>query len=85
MIHQTLQDHKKQFYTVLAQLGVGFIFSGSVLFWNSFYVVSKASNSFNFVVKLGRVAVQFIGVFGDFVVVIQYVNHLLFTGQHFSQ
>jgi len=74
MLHQTLHTHKKQFYTVLAQRGVGFISSGSVLFWNSFYVVGKASNSFNFLVKLGHVAVQFIGVFGDFFVVLQYVN-----------
>ena len=84
MLHQTLHAHKKQFYTVLAHLGVGFITSGSVLFWNSIYFVSNASNIFNFVVKLGHVAVQFIGVFGDFIVVLQYVNLVLFTGQRFS-
>ena len=84
MLHQTLQDHKKQFYTVLAQLGVGFISSGSVLFWNSFYVDKKADNFFDVVLKLAHIPVQFIWAFSDFIVVIQYTNLVLFTGQHFS-
>jgi len=84
MLHQTLKDHKKQFYTVLAQLGVGFISSGSVLLWHSFHVDNNTNNSFNLAVKLAHVPLQFISVFGEFIVVIQYINLVLFTGQRFS-
>ena len=34
--------------------------------------------------KLAYVNVQFICLFGDFIVVLQYTNLVLFTGQHFS-
>jgi membrane-associated protease RseP (regulator of RpoE activity) len=84
MLHQSLHAHKKQFYTVLAQMVVGFISSGSVLFLNSLYIFNDASNSFNFAVKLVHTALQFVCVLGDIIVVLQYTNLLLFAGQHFS-
>jgi len=84
MLHQTTHAHKKQFYTVLAQLAVGFISSGSVLFWHSFYVDNNADDFFNLAVKLAQVFFKFICLFGDFIVVLQYINLLLFIGQHFS-
>jgi hypothetical protein len=85
MFHQTLHVCKKLFYTVLAQLVVVFISSFSVSFWNSFYVDDNATIFFDVPLKLARIAVQFICVFGDFIVVLQYVNLVLFTGQHFSK
>jgi len=84
MLHQTLHDHKKQFYTVLAQLAVGFISSLSVLFWYSFYVDNNSDNFFDVALKLANIPVQFIWAFSDFIIVIQYTNFVLFTGQHFS-
>jgi len=85
MLHQTLHAHKKQFYTVLAQMAVAFISSGSVLFWNSYNVFNNASNSLHAAAQLATIPVQFICVFGDFIVVFQYINLVLFTGQHFSR
>jgi len=84
MLHQTLHSHKKQFYSVLAQLGVVFISSGFVLFWSSFYIDNNASNFFEVALKLALIPVQFICVFGDFIVILQYTNLMLFTGQYFS-
>ena len=84
MLHQTLHSHKKQFYIVLAQLGVAFISSGAVLFWNSFHVDNTANNFFNVQLKLASISVQFICTFGDFIVILQYINLVLFTGHHFS-
>jgi hypothetical protein len=84
MLHQTIHAHKKQFYTVLAQLAVGFILLGSFLFWNSFYVDNKATTFFDVALKLAQIVVQFICVFGEFIVVLQYIILVLFTGQHFS-
>ena len=84
MLQQILHSHKKQFYIVLAQLGVGFVSSGFVLIWNSFYFENNASNCFDVALKLALIPVQFICVFGDFIVVLQYTNLVLFTGQYFS-
>jgi len=84
MLHQTIHANKKHFYTVLAQLAVGFISLGSFLFWNSFYVDSKATTFFDFALKLAQIVVQFICVFGEFIIVLQYIILVLFTGQHFS-
>ena len=44
MLHLTLHSHKKEFYTLLAQLGIVFISSGSLLFWHKFYVDKNAIN-----------------------------------------
>jgi len=85
MLHQTLHAHKKQFYTVLVQMAVGFISTGFVLFWISFYVDGRATNFFDAAVKLTYIAAQFICVFGDVIVVLQYINLVLFTGQYFSR
>jgi hypothetical protein len=84
MLHQSLHAHKKQFYTVLAQMAVGFISSGSVLFWHSFYNDNQATNFFDIVLKLANIPAQFICVFGNIIVVLQYTNLVLFAGQHFS-
>jgi hypothetical protein len=85
MLQQTLHDHKKQFYTVLAELAVGFVPSGSAIFWNSFYVDNIATNFFDIALKLPHIFGQLICFFGDFVVALQYTNLVLFTGQHFSR
>jgi hypothetical protein len=83
MLHQTLYAQKKQYYTVLAQIGVGFIPSGTLTLWYNFYV-NKATNFFDVAQKLVRISVQILCAFGDFIVVLQYTNLVLFTGQHFS-
>jgi hypothetical protein len=84
MLHQTLHAHKKQFYTVLSQLGVGFISLVSFLFWNCFYVENNATNYFDVALKLAHIVGQLICFFGDFIVALQYINLMLFTGQQFS-
>jgi hypothetical protein len=84
MLHQTLHAHKKQFYAVLAQLAVGFISLGSFLFWNSFYFDNKANTFLDVAVKLHQIVGPFICFFGDFVVALQYINLMLYTGQAFS-
>jgi hypothetical protein len=83
MLHQTLYAKKKQFYTVLAQIGVGFISSVAFLFWHNFYI-NKANNFIDVATKLAHISAQILCVFGDFIVVLQYTNLVLFTGQHFS-
>ena len=85
MLHQTFHAQKKQFYTVLAHLAVGFISLGSFIFWNSFYFDNKATTFFDVALKLALITVQCICVFGEFIVVLQYIILVLFTGQHFSQ
>ena len=84
LLHQTLHAHKKQFYTVLAQLSLGFISSFSILVWHSFYVDNNATSFFDVALKLSNIFSQLICFFGDFIVVLQYINLVLFTGQHFS-
>jgi heme/copper-type cytochrome/quinol oxidase subunit 4 len=85
MLHQTLHAHKKQFYTVLAEMAVGFISLGSFIFWNSFYVDNTATTLFGVALKLSQIAGPLFGFFGDFIVALQYINLMLFTGQAFSQ
>jgi hypothetical protein len=84
MLHQTLHARKKRFYTVLAQMAVGFISLISFLFWNSFCVENNATNYFDVALKLAHIVGQLICLFGDFIVVLQYINLVLFTGQQFS-
>ena len=84
MLHQTLHSHKKQFYTLLFQLVVGFLSLGSFLFWQSFYADNKEANIVEVTQNLFRLPVRVVCLFGDFIVVIQYINLVLFTGQHFS-
>jgi hypothetical protein len=84
MLHQTLHANKKQFCTVLAQLAVGFISSVSFLFWKGFSLDNKATNVFEVAMKLSHIFGQLVCIFGDFIVVLQYTNLVLFTGQHFS-
>ena len=84
MLHQTLHAHKKQFYTVLAQLAVGFISSVSFLFSQGLSLDNKATNVFEVALKLSHIFVQLVCLFGDFIVILQYINLVLFTGQHFS-
>jgi hypothetical protein len=83
MLHQTLYAKEKQFYTVLAQIGVGFISSVAFLFWHNFYI-NKANNFLDVASKLAHITVQILCIFGDFIIVLQYTNLVLFTGQHFS-
>ena len=84
MLHQTLHAQKKQFYTVLAQLAVGFISLGSFLFWNSFYVENKETTFIDVALKLSQIVGPLICFFGDFVVALQYINLTIYTGQAFS-
>jgi hypothetical protein len=84
MLHQTLYAHKKQFYGLLAQLGIGFISLGSYLFWDSFFIGNKTTNFFGVAMKFFHVALKFICVFGDHIVVLQYINLVIFTGLRFS-
>jgi hypothetical protein len=84
MLQQTLYARKKQFYALLAQLVVGFIVLGLYLFWDNFYGDSKAPDVFGVVLKSFNLAVKFICIFGDYIVVLQYLNLVLFIGQHFS-
>jgi len=85
ILYQTLHAQKKHFYTVLAHLAVGFISLGSFIFCNSFYVDNKATTFFDVALKLAQITVQCICVFGEFILILQYIFLLLFTGQHFSQ
>jgi hypothetical protein len=84
MLHQTLYAQKKQFYTVLAKIGVGFISLVFFLFWNNFYV-DKATSFLDVAIKLAHIAVQIICVLSDLIVVLQYTNFVLFTGQNVSR
>jgi hypothetical protein len=97
MLHQTSYAQKKRFYTILAQIGVGFISLVSFLFWNNFhfnkanyflfwhkFYVHKATSFLDVAHKLAHIAVQILCFFGDFIVVLQYTNLVLFTGQHVS-
>lgn len=85
MLRQSLYVHRKQFYFLLAQLLVGLVSLGSYLFWANFYIVFETSNVFVVPVKLYHLAVNFICIFGDYIVVLQYINLVLFTAQHFAR
>jgi hypothetical protein len=78
MFHQTLHVKKKQFYATVAQLTVGLISLGAYLFWAYFCTGNKGKNWNDTVAKL-------ICIFGDYIVVLQYINLVLLSGQYFYQ
>jgi hypothetical protein len=67
---------KKQLFALIAQLLIGCISLGSYLYWATFCTDDSKITSDN-------VAVKFICVFGDYIVVLQYINFVLFTRQYF--
>jgi hypothetical protein len=85
MLHQTLHAHKKQFYTVLAELAVGFISSVSFLVWKGLSLFNKETNVFEVALKLSHILGQLFCLSDDFIFALQYINLMLFIGQAFSQ
>jgi NADH:ubiquinone oxidoreductase subunit 6 (subunit J) len=67
---------KKQLCALVAQLLIGCIALGSYLYWATFCTDDAHITSDN-------VAVKFICVFGDYIIVLQYINLVLFTRQYF--
>jgi hypothetical protein len=76
IFHQTLSVRKKQLCALVAQLLIGCVLLGSYLCWATFYTDDAKITSDN-------VAVKFICVFGDYIIVLQYINLVLFTRQYF--
>jgi hypothetical protein len=76
IFHQTLVVRKKQLCALVAQLLIGSISLGSYLYWATFCTDDTKMTSHN-------IAVKFICVFGDYIIVLQYINLVLFTRQYF--
>jgi hypothetical protein len=74
--HQTLFVGKKEFYFLVAQLLIGCISLGSYLSWASFCID-------NTLITPGNTVVTFICFLGDYIIVLQYINLVLFTRQCF--
>jgi hypothetical protein len=76
IFHRTSLVRKKQLYTLVAQLVIGCISLGSYSFWAGFCTDDAKITSDN-------IAVKFTCLLGDYIVVLQYINFVLFSRQYF--
>jgi hypothetical protein len=77
MFSQKIDVRKKQFYALIAQLVFGFVSLGSYSIFSYFYTSDGKE-------KISHLAIKLICVLGDYIVVLQYINLVLFAGQYFS-
>jgi hypothetical protein len=76
IFHQTSFVRKKQLYTLIAQLVIGGISLGSYVYWAGFCTDDANIASDN-------IAAKFICFLGDYIIVLQYINFVLFSRQYF--
>jgi hypothetical protein len=76
IFHRTSFVRKKQIYTLVAQLVIGCISLGSYLFWAGFFTDDASITS-------DSIAVRLMCFLGDYIIVLQYINCVLFSRQYF--